>query len=410
MKNFYTFAFTHHNVGLDQIGEYHLVKESFDDEKKQLLKSLTEEFLFISTCNRVEFWFRSNQEAESIFLKNLLQCLYPAQSTSFISSSVDSGELISGISAVERSFEVASSLNSLVIGEREILTQIREAFATSQELGLTGDFLRILINKTVETAKKVFTQTEISNKPVSVVNLAYRKLMDLNPSVDARILVLGSGRTNQALTLKMKKHGFSNFSVFNRTLTNAESLAKTINGESFGLSDLLSYEKGFDIMLACTGSSEPIITRDVFKSLLQGDSPSGKIVVDLAMPREISAEMVNEFQLRFLGVESLKEIAEQNMKSRKAEIHHCKAIVANQVRTFLKTYKARQVELAMREVPQKMKEIKTTAMNEVFADELAKLDQESKEVLDKVVSYLEKKYLGTPMLMAKEILLKEEVR
>ena len=94
--------------------------------------------------------------------------------------------------AVRHLFKVASSIDSLVLGEREIITQVRTAYENCLEMGMTGDVLRLLIQKAIGAAKAVYTETDVATKPVSVVSLAYRKLKDLNLKLDARILVIGA--------------------------------------------------------------------------------------------------------------------------------------------------------------------------------------------------------------------------
>ncbi|MCB0479894.1 MAG: glutamyl-tRNA reductase [Flavobacteriales bacterium] len=410
MKNFYSITFTHQSVGLEGIGQYHVLPENFDVQTISAIKMECDEFLFLSTCNRVEYWLTAKSELSRNGLLAIFQHIYKNRSAEFHENAVNQAIIYSQVKAVEHVFRVASSLDSLVIGEREILSQIRDAFSSSKQLDLTGDFLRILVRKTVDTAKKVFTQTEIADKPVSVVNLAYRKLMDLNPKKGSRILVVGSGRTNQALTKKMKKNGFSNFTVFNRSIENAQSLASELNGNGNSLEQLCNHQNGFDILVACTASQTPIITHQIFKDLLGGENGREKIVVDLAMPREVDEEIIESFKSHFIGVESLKEIAAENLKSRKSEIHKCEAIVEAQIADFIHVNKVRQVELAMRQVPLQMREIRQRAFETVFAADVQKLDSEAKEVLEKVVSYMEKKYMNAPMLMAKEILIKEDVR
>ena len=108
-----------------------------------------------------------------------------------------------------------------------------------------------------------------------------------------------------------------------------------------------------------------------------------------------------------ISVDLLQKISNENLKERSKEIQHVEEIIAEALFNFKQIQKIRTVELAMRDVPQKVKEIRATAMNEVFKNDLAELDEHSKEVLDKIIGYMEKKYMSMPMIMAKEILLKK---
>ena len=307
--------------------------------------------------------------------------------------------------ALRHLFNVASSIDSLVVGEREIITQVRNAYEKCNEFNLTGDMIRLAIKKTVETAKDVYTHTNIARNPVSVVSLAYRKLRELNVKQDARFLIIGSGVTNTTMAKYLKKHKFANFTIFNRTLANAQKLAAELNGTAYTLSELKNYKTGFDIIVTCTGASESIITPTIYKSLV-GEDRSKKVVIDLAIPNDLDPEILNNYDVNLIAINNLQEVARENMQARSKEMDACSTIIEKNIIEFKQLLKARKVELAMSEVPKKMKEIRETA-NEVFAKEILALDSGSKEVLDKILSYMEKKYISVPMKMAKEILLED---
>ena len=204
----------------------------------------------------------------------------------------------------------------------------------------------------------------------------------------------------------LKKHGFSNFVVFNRTLANAEKLANELSCKAFPLTELKKYKNGFDVIVTCTGSSEIIITKEIYSSLV-GNDKSKKIVIDLAVPNDLDEEILKKYDVNLIAVSNLQEIAKKNLMEREKELSACMQIIETNIEEFKKEFKERKVELAMSDVPKKVKEIRETALNEVFAKEIEKLDIKSKETLDKVIAYLEKKYISVPMKMAKEILIEE---
>lgn len=261
------------------------------------------------------------------------------------------------------------------------------------------------MDRLVKTAKEVYTYTNISRNPISVVSLAYRKLKETKLPQNARILVIGSGETNQNLAKYLKKHQLSNFVVFNRTLKNAQKLASELNAEAYPLSELGNYKKGFDVMIVCTGSPEAIIDVNLYRMLLNGEIDK-KVIVDLAVPNDVDADVVAQFPVQYIEVSSLQAIAEKNKQDRYNELASADAIIQDNIQEFLPLLKQRRVEVAMREVPEKIKEIKSFALNEVFAQEVEKLDPQAREVLEKVINYMEKKYIKVPMVMAKEILVK----
>ncbi len=407
LNHFNVIAFTHRNLAINEVGKLHI------DEKKQGERLLNlkqkleiEELMFLSTCNRVEFILCSEKQVDTHFLTHFFATLYPEFSDDDLSFFVQRSEIHKQLNAVEHLLSVASSIDSMVIGEREIITQVRNAFEQSRKNRLTGDFIRVVMRHTIETAKRVYTETSIATKPVSVVSLAYHKLRDLNIPLNARILIIGAGITNTNMSRFLRKHGFKKFVIFNRTLSKAVKLAGELGGLAFSLEALSSFNEGFDVIITCTGSDSHIITPEIYQSLLNGET-NKKVVIDLALPQDLHPQIVADYSVYHVSIEVLQKISNQNLKERTQEITHVSEIIAYSINEFEHIHKLRSVELAMRDVPMKVKEIKATAMNEVFKNDLESLDEVSKEVLEKIISYMEKKYMSMPMLMAKEILLKQ---
>lgn len=399
-------AFTHKITDINDIGKLHIEENALQGRLAFLKQEADlDELLYLSTCNRVEFMLSNNESVNTTYLKKFFTAFNPDWTESEINWAMENAQVFEGDDALRHLFNVASSIDSLVVGEREIITQVRNAYEKCSEFNLTGDLIRLAIKKTVETAKDVYTHTNIARNPVSVVSLAYRKLRELNVKQDARFLIIGSGVTNTTMAKYLKKHKFANFTIFNRTLTNAQKLAEELNGTAYTLSELKNYNKGFDIIVTCTGSSESIITHEIYKSLVAEDR-SKKVVIDLAIPNDLDAEILNNYDVNLIAINNLQEVAKENLQAREQELHACGTIIEKNIIEFKQLLKTRKVELAMSEVPKKMKEIRETA-NEVFAKEILSLDSGSKEVLDKILSYMEKKYISVPMKMAKDILLEK---
>ncbi len=398
-------------MSLDQIGKLHLNEEL----QSTLLGAIKinfdfEELMLLSTCNRVEFFICSETEVTENLVRQLLKFVNSNLDSATINLLAEKTQVFENDEAVKHVFEVASSLNSLVIGEREIITQVRKAYEFCNLLGLTGDFIRLLVKQTIETAKDIFTKTDISKNPVSIVSLAYRQLRELGIKNDARIIMIGAGETNTVMANYLLKHKFANFTVFNRTLKNAEKLMDKLQGQSFSLSDLNKYENGFDVLITCTGSTEPIINEVIYNQMLANDKTK-KVIIDLALPADVEANVLKENNIHYIDINSLKTQAEKNLELRHAEIEKCNYIIQNKLHEFKNLHKERKIELAFGEIPKQVKAIKEIAVNEVFIKEINSLDDKSKEILDKVLNYVEKKYNAVAMKTAKEALIsKKEIK
>jgi len=399
-------AFTHKQIDLKSLGKLVICEQTLDDRLRNIQSELNiKEIFYVGTCNRVEFIFTSAAELDKSFISRFLHVLDMGLPEKYMENFINNVSTYQKDEAFNHLLRTSCSLESLVVGEKEILAQVRKAYEACKVAGFTGDYMRMIMNRVVKTAKEVYTHTNISRNPVSVVSLAYRKLRELNMCGNSRLLIIGAGETNNNIAQYLKKHKYSNFSVFNRTLEKAESLAKELNGIAFPLEELANYKEGFDVIITCTGATEPILTREIYTSLLNGET-GRKIIVDLAVPNDTALEVRENFPMHYIEVESLKEVARKNIQERYDELVHAEHIIEENIKEFDAVLRQRRIELAMSEVPKKIKEIKEKAVNTVFADEINSLDDEAKAILEQVISYMEKKYISVPMLMAKDILVK----
>ncbi|WP_214071284.1 glutamyl-tRNA reductase [Mucilaginibacter sp. dw_454] len=405
MKYLKVIAFTHKQIELKELGKLVICEENLTDKLHQVKAEFgISELFYVATCNRVEFVMLTPQVVDKAFAQKFIETLNIGLCSHHTGIFVDAASIYEGRDALNHLLRMSCSLESLIVGEKEILSQLRKAYDNCREAGLTGDGLRMFMNCIVKTAKEVYTNTNISKNPISVVSLAYRKLNDLRLCSNARILIIGAGETNQNISKYLQKHKFSNFAVFNRTLSKAQKLAADLNGEAFTLDALKDYKKGFDVIITCTSATEPIITPEIYASLLDGCTTK-KTIVDLAIPNDTAPEVLEQFPVNFIEVCSLNEVAKRNIQERYQELTHAEAIIDENIAEFCIQLKQRKVELAMRQVPEKIKEIRDTALNTVFAEEVLNMDAQSREVLEKVIAYMEKKYISVPMVMAKDILI-----
>jgi glutamyl-tRNA reductase len=401
----YCIAFTHKNIPIEQIGLFHVD----DDQYQKRFESIKEEcglkeFLFLSTCNRVEFLITTNKAVNGQFLTHFFKSFNPNFTETELNFAVEKALVFQDEKAIKHLFEVASSIDSLVVGEREIITQVRNAYEKCHALKLTGEVTRLAVKQAIVTAKEVYTKTQVANKPVSIVSLAYRNLIESSIKSSARFIIVGAGQTNTLMAKFLKKHAFGTFAVFNRTLSKAQKLASELNGMAFPLCDLANYKEGFDVLISCTGSSENIITSEIYQNLIANDK-NQKVIIDLSVPNDIAPEIKGNFNVKLIDIQFLQNVANKNLAERKKELHLCHQIIEEKIVEFYAIRKERQVELAMKHVPERVKEITENALQTVFAKDIENLDDEAKEVLNRVLNYVEKKYISVPMKLAKEIML-----
>ncbi len=410
MEHFSVIAFTYKTLDLSVLGKLHVTTEDQPAVLGALkVASGIRELMYLSTCNRVEFLIHTEAEPTTTTLISWLKIVNSRLSDAELTLLANQAVIYQGEAAIEHVLNLVASLDSMVIGEREIITQFRKAYDQCNAAGLTGDFIRLLTKCAIETGKEVYTETAIAKNPVSVASLAYRQMRSAGMQNNARIVFIGSGETNTTLANYFKKHQFANFTVFNRTLTNGEKLAQTLNGKAFPLNAIMQYNNGFDVLVVCTGSNEPVVTAPIYHQL-RGEENGRKIIIDLSVPANVAADVASKSEVHYIDVTSLRELAEANHEKRKSEIVKCEAIIHRRVGEFEAMYRERSIELAFSDVPRRVKAIRETALNEVFAREIGNMNNESREVLEKVLTYMEKKYNAVAITTAKQVLLDDRTR
>ena len=359
--------------------------------------------VFLSTCNRVEFIMSDEKYFCMGRQAHLMQQfgLAPEAFTRIMGAV----QVYRGEPAMRHLMRVASSLESMVLGEREILTQVREAFDLAMKHRLAGDRLRVTGRSVVETAKKVFTDTDVATQAVSVNSLGWQAFKAWNLPQDASILMIGAGATNTSVGRFLSKAGYRNVHVLNRSLERAQALADILQTSKVGTLEALpdALAAGPEAIVICTGSDQALLSGAHARML-----PAGPLhVLDLGVPSDLDGGFRERPELTVVDMTALKEIADQNLAIRATEVGKCESLLEAGLVEYIERLQAREVELSLIELPNMIKAIRDTAMGDIFAEDLEGLDAEARQVVERIVAYLEKKYVGLPMKLAKEAVLEQ---
>lgn len=393
----------HRNAPIERIGRLHVPEDRQHQFLTELKASLGLRGLaYLTTCNRVEFIIVDDAYFCMGRLQQLFQAFQPDAAE--LRSLMGTAMVLHGEEAARHLLRVSSGLESMVLGEREILTQLRSAMEMSREWGLGGDQLRITERIAVETAKKIFTETEIARRSVSVNALGWKAFLDSNIPLEAPILMIGAGQTHANMARFLEKKGYSSVHVLNRTADKARSLAAP-RGWAWGALDQLpvALAAGPAAIFLCTGSDETILGRK--EADMMPDGPL--FVLDLSVPTGVAESFRTRPGSTIIGIAELKPLADDNVAGRRAAMGDCQRIIEDAMGELTTRLQQREVELALRELPQLLTAVRDTALGEVFADELSELDAETRDLVDRIVAYLEKKYVSVPMKLAREAVLEQ---
>ena len=281
-----------------------------------------EEVVVLSTCNRVEVYGTARWvqgKVQRIFEQfcpelDVTPYLYVKE----------------GVEAVEHLLSVTSGLDSMVIGETEITGQIKSAYLAAQEAKLTGAVLNRLFQTALKTSKEIRTRTAIGRGATSVGSVAVElaeKIFDRNLS-NKTIMILGAGKMGEACVRHLAKRGARTVLVANRSLERAESLASEFGGRALPFEERRSALIEADIVVSSTGSPTTILHKEDIASILSARSNRPLILIDIAVPRDIAAD-VNELNNVYLyNIDHLETIVRENSRLRELELSKCIEIIA----------------------------------------------------------------------------------
>ncbi|MCB0516427.1 MAG: hypothetical protein R2798_12115 [Chitinophagales bacterium] len=406
MDSIWAVSVTHKNTPLHKIGmligERNVLTNDLATHLETIKNKLSANGLFyLATCNRLLLVVSGAMPLDMVHLPFLFKQFNEQLSEEDIRYFAQNALVFKGQEASQHLFEVAASVDSLVVGEREILRQIRESFDFCRQHQLLNDKLRLLLDHAVTVAKEVYTHTRIGENSLSVVSLAIEKMLQHHPKRDARILLVGAGKTMLTAGKLLRKKGYQNFVIFNRTIANAKPLARTLQAEVLPLQNLTAYTKNFDVLISCVGGVAQLLNENQTQDLLQHASIN-PIIIDLAVPNNLV--IPPNTSAKYIDVEKLRLKANENHQKRKSEVTRAHEIIVKHTQIFSQNIKRRKIERAMTEIPRQLKGIRTRAFESVFEKDLAAMDAQGRETLEKVVSYLEKKYTSIPIVITRQVL------
>lgn len=405
LRGYKIITVTHKSIEVGDLGAYVVPARdgsvfSFLEEAKAHFG--IEELMYLQTCNRIMFVLFDHQINRLPEAKDLFSFFHPEKEASFYHRLNESFVEYSDLEAVEHIFSVAASVDSLVVGEREILRQLRTAYEECNELGLTGDSIRLLMRYAIESAKKVYNHTRIGEKSISVASLASTMLFDKGLTPADPVLLVGAGETNTIIAKVLKKRGFKDVTIFNRSLAKAQFLASLSEGNAHALDHLPKHHRPWKAMIVCTSAPQAIITEEIFQELISRDSAySHKLVLDLGIPKNVAREVVEMDAVTYIEIEGVRAKAQEHLNFRKKEVKQAVQIIHAYGKEFIKVFQQRQIEKALSQLPTAIHQVKERAINEVFQKDISQLDEPSRALVMEMMDYMEKKCVGIPIKVAK---------
>lgn len=317
------------------------VREKFSFSPKQivevnrLLKSQGGllENVVLSTCNRMEIYVVAGQKGDYIdAIKEFLSRFHNVSLAEYN----DIFYVYKNKEAIEHLFRVASGLDSMIIGEMEILGQVKKAYQDAQASHSTGKILNRLFEKAFNTAKKIRTDTSVGHGAVSVSSAAIRLAKKILGNLEDKVaLIIGAGLIGEQLVLYLKKNGISGILVANRTLEKAKLLTEKFSAKAVSFDEFRGKLADVDIVITSTGAPHCIIHKDDIIGLMPRRKQKPLFIIDLAVPRDVEQEVNKIDNVYLYNIDDLQKIVEQNISLRKNELDTCNMIIDNSSQTLL---------------------------------------------------------------------------
>ncbi len=316
-----------------------------------------QESLIVSTCNRTEIYCAS--ESGDVGLADWLQryhklgaslhhCLYRHDD----------------MRAVAHAFSVASGLDSLVLGEPQILGQLKDAYRVAQEAGTTGPMLNRLFQATFSVAKRVRTETEIGANAVSVAYAAVRMARTVFSSFESRTaLLVGAGDTIALAARHLHADGLRRMIVANRSVDRARELASEFQGFAIGLDEIPSHLSEADIVVASTASPNPIITRAMAQDALRVRKRRPMFMVDIAVPRDIEQEVAELEDIYLFTIDDLQTVVNENMEGRRQAARAAGEMIESAVDRFEMQIRSRQAAPTIRRLRDQAEQVRRNTLD-----------------------------------------------
>lgn len=303
--------------------------------------------------------------------------------------------------AVRHLFAVASSLDSMVLGEPQILGQLKDAYRAALQNNTSGVILNRLLHKAFSVAKRVRTETAIASSAVSIsyaaVELARKIFDDMR---ETQAMLIGAGEMAELAATHLVNAGIASIRVANRTHERAVQLAAQYGGEAVAFDDLARHLAQVDIVISSTGANEPIIRARDMREVLRKRRNKPMFFIDIAVPRDIDPDVNGLDNVYLYDIDDLKEVVEENLAGRREEAARARIIVAEETEIFCSWLKSLDLQPTIVDLIRKGESIAQAEL-ERSLKRLGPLPEESREILAAMLSSVVKKLNHEPIMFLK---------
>lgn len=358
-----------------------------------------EEAIILSTCNRVELYANVSDTLKATeSLKTFLSEFHNINRGSLDNALY----LYDDTDAVRHVFRVASSLDSMVVGEPQILGQLKDAFDLALKKKTTGILLNKLMKKAISVAKRVRTETRIAENAVSIsfaaVELAKKIFTDLSKKV---CMLLGAGEMAELAARHLISNGVKEIVVSNRTYERACDLAKEFHGRSVRFDKFIQEMVRIDIVICSTGAPTYIVTKSQMQKVMKERKQKPVFIIDITVPRNIDPEINDMDNVYLYNIDDLQGVVDANIFERQKEAEKAEKIIEEEIDTFLKWQSSLDSVPTIVALREKAEEIKREELNRLL-NKIPQIGEKEREAIEYMASAIVNKLIHPPTTVLKE--------
>ena len=374
------------------------VREKFSVDKESVRRGLEnlecydglEEAVILSTCNRTEIYaVISTIHADNV--RNFLNDLTGGNLENYLYE-------YTGESCVRHLFKVAASLDSLILGEGQILSQVKDAYTLAKSAGATGTVLNTLFNKAIAVGKVVRTETRIAYNSVSVssaaVNLAEKILGDLK---NCKALIFGAGKMAQLTAQHLRAHNISKIFVANRHYSRAVEMAEKFSAQAVTWDAALNNADEVDIIITSTGAPHYVVKTWETQQLMARRKGRELLFIDIAVPRDVDPEVAKINGVTLYNIDDLESVVEENIKFRQEEAKSARKIVEEHVAAIMERFKYLKFRPLMADLSQRAEKIRQREVKRI-SNKLPNLSEDERKIIEQMTKKIVRKLLRMPMM------------
>lgn len=356
------------------------------------------ELVILSTCNRVELYavtVGSSIDQLEKFLADIQDI--------HLSKLSDSLYHLFNEEAVSHLLHVAAGLDSVVLGEPQILGQVTDAYIAARRVGSTGKILSRLFQTAIQAGKRARTETAIGHNPASIASVSIKLISEVVPDLSSsRIMVLGAGEMAELAVEALRKRGASQIMVVNRTVQKAQELAKRWNGQAAALEILLELLPETDIVITSTGAPHTIIHKSMVEKSMRKREHQPLVFMDIAVPRDVDANVNEVPGVRLFDMDTLSDQLETSLARRQAEVPHVEAILAEEHTRFIDYLASLDLLPLIIELRTQVNAIRQAEVDKAIR-RIPDLSPEAEQRIDALTRSIVQKILHNPTIRLREV-------